>query len=209
MPPEPRHDALAATAALETSPDEDLDDSCLLDFGTADPTAAGAGRRLGKECIGALHPDLVVPVERGCPGRGGQRCRSGIVVPAGDRYRLEPAGEISGAARRDQPRRAVGRSRQARRGARPAAPVYDWFTEGFDTADLKTPGRYSTSWHEGECSGTWVLAESVGSTPRSANILKRHHCCAAPWRPRPQPAAPPRPRPRRRDAERSASPRTP
>ena len=31
MPPEPRHDALAATTSLETSLDEDLDDSCLLD----------------------------------------------------------------------------------------------------------------------------------------------------------------------------------
>ena len=68
---------------------------------------------------------------------------------------------------RDQGRRAEARDL--------LAPIYGWFTEGFDTADLKDPGRYSTSWHEGECSGTWVLAESVGSTLRSANILKRHH----------------------------------
>ena len=27
--------------------------------------------------------------------------------------------------------------RQARRGARSSRPIYDWFTEGFDTADLK------------------------------------------------------------------------
>ena len=32
---------------------------------------------------------------------------------------------------------AVAPSRLRRGGARPAAPVYDWFTEGFDTADLK------------------------------------------------------------------------
>ena len=59
----------------------------------------------------------------GCEGRpGGDRrgCRSGIMVPAGDRYRPEPAGEIAGAARRDQPRPAVARPGQARPGPRPA-----------------------------------------------------------------------------------------
>ena len=42
-----------------------------------------------------------------------------------------------GAARRDQPRPAVadqGRRAEARD---LLAPVYGWFTEGFDTADLK------------------------------------------------------------------------
>ncbi len=29
------------------------------------------------------------------------------------------------------------------------APIYDRFTEGFDTADLKMPRRCSTSWGEG------------------------------------------------------------
>ena len=28
------------------------------------------------------------------------------------------------------------------------APVYGWFTEGFDTPDLKDARRCSTSWHE-------------------------------------------------------------
>jgi predicted ATPase len=31
----------------------------------------------------------------------------------------------------------VARSGEARRGARLLAPVYGWFTEGFDTRDLK------------------------------------------------------------------------
>jgi len=31
----------------------------------------------------------------------------------------------------------VARPRPTRRGARPAAPLYGWFTEGFDTPDLK------------------------------------------------------------------------
>ena len=31
----------------------------------------------------------------------------------------------------------MGRTGPADRGARSAGPVYGWFTEGFDTADLK------------------------------------------------------------------------
>ena len=32
---------------------------------------------------------------------------------------------------------AIARARQDHRGARPPRPVYGWFTEGFDTVDLK------------------------------------------------------------------------
>jgi hypothetical protein len=39
-------------------------------------------------------------------------------------------------------RRVQGRRAQARE---LLAPVYGWFTEGFDTADLKKPRRCSTS----------------------------------------------------------------
>ena len=46
----------------------------------------------------------------------GEAGRSGIMAPAGDRYRPQPAGEIAGAARRDQPRPAMGRAGQACRG---------------------------------------------------------------------------------------------
>ena len=42
-----------------------------------------------------------------------------------------------GAARHDQPRPAWARAGPARRGHDLLAPVYGWFTEGFDTADLK------------------------------------------------------------------------
>jgi len=39
------------------------------------------------------------------------------------------------ATRRDQPGAALAAARQARRGARPALPVYAWFTEGAGTRD--------------------------------------------------------------------------
>jgi hypothetical protein len=61
MPPEPRHDALAATAALETSPDEDLDYSCLLDSEQLIPQRLKPLRRLAdlllfaKEMFKSLH----------------------------------------------------------------------------------------------------------------------------------------------------------
>ncbi len=59
------------------------------------------------------------------------------MVPAGDRYRPQPAGEslelraATSLARlwRDQGKRAEAHDL--------LAPVYGWFTEGFDTADLK------------------------------------------------------------------------
>ena len=42
-----------------------------------------------------------------------------------------------GAACRDQPRPAVARQGKADEARALLAPVYDWFTEGFETADLK------------------------------------------------------------------------
>jgi hypothetical protein len=46
-------------------------------------------------------------------------------------------GEELGTARRDKPRAAVGRAAAARRSPQSPASVHGWFTEGFDTADLK------------------------------------------------------------------------
>jgi hypothetical protein len=80
---------------------------------------------------------------RAAPAKGGsarenrRKCRGFIEFAACDRYCPEPAGEIAGAARRDQPR-----ALWAQQGKRPQAydllaPVYTWFTEGFETADLK------------------------------------------------------------------------
>ena len=48
-----------------------------------------------------------------------------------------PAGEILGAANVDQPGTAVARPGQTPGCLRVARPVYGWFTEGFDTKDLR------------------------------------------------------------------------
>ena len=71
------------------------------------------------------------------PGRDRRGCRSGIVVPAGDR----PA--RSQQAKSLELRAATSLARlgaeQGKRGEAHdlLAPVYGWFTEGFETADLK------------------------------------------------------------------------
>ena len=56
---------------------------------------------------------------------------------ASDRRGRQPAGKIFGAARCDQPRPALGQAGRAVESPRPFAPIYGWFTEGFDSADLK------------------------------------------------------------------------
>ena len=58
--------------------------------------------------------------------------------------------------------------------ARLLAPVYGWFTEGFDAANLKdAKGRCSTSWHERRTFGRVGLIESARSTNRwRPNLLK-------------------------------------
>jgi hypothetical protein len=50
---------------------------------------------------------------------------------------VAPAGKILGAAGGHEPELAVAAPGQACRGPRPAGADYDWFTEGFDTADLQ------------------------------------------------------------------------
>ncbi len=54
------------------------------------------------------------------------------------------AAKSLGAARDDEPR-AAARQRKARRDEARAmlADIYNWFTEGFDTADLKDAKAYS------------------------------------------------------------------
>ena len=78
------------------------------------------------------------PAEGDRPGETGDAAEAASWFAAGDRYRPQPAGEIPRAARRDQPRSAVGAIRASAPKAHDLlAPVYGWFTEGFDTADLK------------------------------------------------------------------------
>ena len=59
------------------------------------------------------------------------------MLPPGDRGRPRAGREILGAARRDEARPAVGGAGRATEAHDLLAPVYGWFTEGFDTADLK------------------------------------------------------------------------
>jgi predicted ATPase len=51
--------------------------------------------------------------------------------------RSPKAGEFLGTARRNEHGAALARSGQAGWARELLAPVYGWFTEGFDTADLK------------------------------------------------------------------------
>jgi hypothetical protein len=58
------------------------------------------------------------------------------MLPAGSRRRPPPGGKIAGAARCHEPARLwqQGKRQEA---SNLLAPVYAWFTEGFDTADLQ------------------------------------------------------------------------
>ena len=49
-------------------------------------------------------------------------------------------------------------------------PVYGWFTEGFDTADLKE-AKQLLDVHEGRILGRLVLIESPGRQTQSGDIL--------------------------------------
>ena len=49
----------------------------------------------------------------------------------------DATGKIARVARRDEPGTAVGRQGRRAEARELLAPIYGWFTEGFDTADLK------------------------------------------------------------------------
>ena len=60
------------------------------------------------------------------------------MFPAGSRHCPSPAGEVPGATGGHEPRPTVAGPGQARAEAQQLlAPICDWFTEGFDTADLR------------------------------------------------------------------------
>jgi hypothetical protein len=65
------------------------------------------------------------------------RCgESGSVFRARARGRARATGKVLGAARGDEDGAALGRPGQANAARGVLAPVYGWFTEGFDTLDL-------------------------------------------------------------------------
>ena len=105
-------------------------DDALTALDRAAETAAATG-----ECH---YQGGAVPAEGGGPGGDRRRCRSGIVVAAGDRHRPRASrrNPWSCAPRPASP--GCGRDQGKRAEAHDLlAPVYGWFTEGFDTADLK------------------------------------------------------------------------
>ena len=61
----------------------------------------------------------------------------GSVLSAGPRRRAPPTGQILGATGRHEPRSPVAAAGQAAEAYELLAPIYGWFTEGFDTADLQ------------------------------------------------------------------------
>ena len=78
-------------------------------------------------------PGRLAPAAAGDAAGGG-----GSLVAAGPGRRPPPGGEIAGAAGRHEPELACGSSRaSAPKPATLLAPIYGWFTEGFDTADLQ------------------------------------------------------------------------
>ena len=71
------------------------------------------------------------------------------MAAAGDRYGPQPTGEVAGTPCRDQPRAAPGATKtNGQKAYDLLAPVYGWFTEGFDTADLKDAKALLESWPE-------------------------------------------------------------
>ena len=69
----------------------------------------------------------------GCPDTGAGRS----LFPAGPRHCPPPAGQILGAARRHEPGRLWQQQGKRAEARQLLAPIYGWFTEGFDTADLQ------------------------------------------------------------------------
>ena len=61
----------------------------------------------------------------------------GSLVAAGPGRRPPPGGESVGAAGRHESGPTLATAEQAGRRPCAAGPIYGWFTEGFDTADLQ------------------------------------------------------------------------
>ena len=74
------------------------------------------------------------------PGPGGSQSSLARMVVSWltSQFRTGPKQQpIMGIARCDEPRPAVGRTGRRTEARKLLTPVYGWFTEGFDTADLK------------------------------------------------------------------------
>ena len=100
-----------------------------------------------------LRGELLLAPSRARAARG-----RGLLPPSLSRRR-RAGREAVGAARRDQPRPAVaGPGEAGRRRATCSRPVYGWFTEGFDTPDLREAK---------------ALLDELSSTPRASRVARR------------------------------------
>ena len=88
----------------------------------------------------------------------------GSLFAAGPRRRPPPAGQIPGAARRHEPGRLWQQQGKRAEAYELLAPVYGWFTEGFDTADLQ----------EAKALLEELEANTSQPHPRGVKISKRH-----------------------------------
>ena len=93
-------------------------------------TLAKSGVRWWEAELYRLRGELLL--QRAGHSRGG-----GSLLSAGPRRGSPPAGQIPGAARRHEPGRLWQQQGKRDEAHALLAPIYGWFTEGFDTADLQ------------------------------------------------------------------------
>ena len=111
-------------------------------FGVARRSGGGTGHTAGGIGNRSRHRRAYVgcgtpPPHRNCAARRKQARRGPSLPSASDPHRASPASKIAGIARRPSLARLWGEQGRRAEARDLLAPVYGWFTEGFDTADLK------------------------------------------------------------------------
>ena len=76
-------------------------------------------------------------VDAAAAGRGESGSGSGSVFRAGAHRRAPTTSKVLGTPRRHEPRAPLARPGKVQQARELLAPVYGWFSEGFDTRDLK------------------------------------------------------------------------
>ena len=83
--------------------------------------------------------------------------------------------EILGTPRLHEPRTALARPGQGEQARELLAPVYGWFTEGFDTRDLKEAKALLLNWPDVALRGegwTWGRRQEPAQFPRHHHAVK-------------------------------------
>src|SRR5262249_49749810 len=129
-----------------------LSSGCHTDRGWSDGRGVWPRRPAARRAGGARRGPRVSRVEWGALVTGGVASAPGGITPAPSRPGRDssrrplpasprpcptPAGQVLGAARRHEPESPVAAAGQAAEARALLAPIYGWFTEGFDTADLQ------------------------------------------------------------------------